>query len=75
MKPTRESVLEAAMQLSPEDREMVYHELHQSLYEEDPGIMRAWVEEAKRRREAYERGETQPVPIEDALQRMREKYG
>lgn len=66
---------EEIRKLSPEDRAELM-EILQGLdtSEPDPGVEKAWAEEAERRIDAYERGETTAAPLDDVLARLRTRY-
>ncbi|MBY0523953.1 MAG: addiction module protein [Gemmataceae bacterium] len=60
-----DAVLTAALALSPEARATLAEKLLDSLREKTQGeIDAAWAEEAKRRIEAFERGEMEAIPAE-----------
>ena len=59
-----------ALQLPHSDRVRLAESLLASLDEEDE-ILAAWVAEAERRADAYERGEIGAVSLEDALAQAR----
>ncbi len=42
--------------------------------EPDSGIEKAWADEAERRIDAYERGETTAVPLEEVMARLRTRH-
>ena len=41
----------------------------------DPAIDKAWVDEAERRIDARDQGETQAISYEDAMARLQKKFG
>ena len=41
----------------------------------DPEIDKAWVEEAERRIEALDRGETRAIPHDEAMARLQKRFG
>ena len=59
--------LDIAMELSPEERASIVDQLLRSLHEPDPEIMAAWMEEAHRRMEAYDRGEMETYSEEEVF--------
>ena len=62
---------EEIRKLSPEERAELVDEL--ILDEPDPEIEKAWIEEAERRLDALDRGETQAIPAKKILARYRER--
>jgi putative addiction module component (TIGR02574 family) len=65
--------LEAAvLQLPPSDRVHLVERLLSSLDDEDE-VLAAWLEEAERRADALDRGESQAVPVEDVIAHARAK--
>lgn len=71
--PNRKSILEAAMQLSPEERELLADELWMSLdSKENREIEQAWEREAERRLDAYDRGETQAIDGDEVMRALEE---
>ena len=66
---------EEIRKLSPDEQADLIEELLVLTYREpDPEIEKAWVEEAERRLDAYERRETSTVPLEDVMARLRARY-
>lgn len=66
-------VLEAQMlQLSPADREYLFERLIASL-DSDADVEQAWELEANRREADLDSGLVSPVPVQDALARLRAK--
>jgi putative addiction module component (TIGR02574 family) len=66
---------EEIRKLSREDRAELMEILHAlDTGEPDPGFEKAWAEEAERRIDAYERGETTAAPLDDVLARLRTRY-
>jgi len=66
---------EEIRKLTPEEQADLMDELLVLTYREpDPEIEKAWAEEAERRLDAYERGETTAVPLEDVMPRLRARY-
>jgi putative addiction module component (TIGR02574 family) len=41
----------------------------------DPEIDKAWVEEAERRIDALDRGETRAIPHDEAMARLQKRFG
>jgi putative addiction module component (TIGR02574 family) len=66
---------EEIRKLSPEEQAELL-EILQALNptEPDPDMEKAWAEEAERRIDAYERGETSAVPLEEVMARLRTRY-
>lgn len=66
-------ILDAALQLSTDDREMLVFLLEDSLRDGTPEeIEAAWIEEIKRRIGEIERGEAIMIPAEEAFARTRQ---
>ena len=65
-----EDIEAAALQLASSERAKLAERLLVSL-EEDDEILAAWVEEAERRGDAYERGETEPIDFDEAIAQAR----
>ncbi|MGB4467621.1 MAG: addiction module protein [Azovibrio sp.] len=65
-----EDIEAAALQLASSDRAKLAERLLISL-EEDDEILASWVEEAERRGEAYERGETEAIDFDEAIAQAR----
>lgn len=59
-----------ALQLPASDRSHLAERLLESLTEDDE-ILAAWVEEAERRADAFERGEFEALDFDDAIARTR----
>jgi len=71
-----ESILQDALALPRESREMLVDRLYASLEAEDdidPKIMQAWLELAERRMELYRRGEMKAVSADQFLRDARER--
>lgn len=65
-------VFEAAFDLSYESRKELAERLLETLEEKDRSdVERAWKDEARRRLEAYRRGEAKARPVEDVFASMR----
>ena len=60
----------AARALPADDLADLVDELLAALYESDPGWDKAWAAEARRRMDAYRRGEMEASPAADVLRRM-----
>jgi hypothetical protein len=72
---TKEQILKAAMELDTEDRIELADVLFCSVsLEGQDEIAKAWLEESERRVEAFERGEIEDVPGEQALKELEAKY-
>lgn len=69
-------ILDAAMRLPEAERAELAAILTDSIGDgsSPEEIEAAWIAEAKRRLEAVERGETIPVPFEDAMRRLAAKH-
>lgn len=67
-----EDIEAAALQLAPSDRAHLAERLLVSL-DEDDEILAAWVEEAERRADAYERGEMGAIDFDESIARLRAK--
>lgn len=65
-----EDIEAAALQLASGDRAKLAERLLISL-EEDNEILAAWVEEAERRGEAYERGEMAAIDFDESIARLK----
>ena len=64
-----EQIIEMALQLKPAERLQVIDRLHESLDQPDPEIDRLWREEAVRRLDAYRRGETTGIQMEEVFRK------
>ena len=72
MPMTRDQILAAAMALEPTEREALAEELLLSLTaSEREAIDAAWLSEARRREEAFARGEISTSTVDDTLDRIR----
>lgn len=67
-----EDIEAAALQLTPAERAKLVERLLISL-EEDDEILAAWVVEAERRGEAYERGEIKAIDFDKSMARLKAK--
>lgn len=66
---------EEIRKLSPEEQADLMDELLVLTYREpDPEIEKAWAEEAERRIDAYNRGETTAIPAEEVMAGLRSRY-
>jgi putative addiction module component (TIGR02574 family) len=65
-----EEIEAMALLLPASDRSHLAERLLDSLSEDDE-ILSAWVEEAKRRADAYDRGEIEAVDFDEAIARAR----
>lgn len=65
-----EDIEAAALQLAPAERAKLAERLLISL-DEDDEILAAWVEEAERRGEAYERGEMEAIDFDESVARLK----
>lgn len=67
-----EDIEAAALQLAPAERAHLAERLLVSL-EEDDEILAAWVEEAERRCDAYDRGEMEAIDFDESMARLKTK--
>lgn len=70
MSTSAESVLQAALQLSPDDRAALVEGLIGSLDQPDAAMDALWLKEAQDRMAAYRSGELGAVDAEDAFVRL-----
>lgn len=63
------SVINQALNLSPEERAMLADQLLDSLEAPDAELDKLWAEEAESRLEAYRNGELQGVSLTDVLKK------
>ncbi len=70
MSTSAESVLQAALRLSPGDRAAVLEGLIGSLDKPDPAMDSLWLKEAQDRMAAYRSGELGAVNAEDAFSQL-----
>ncbi len=68
-----EDIEAAALKLPPADRAHLAERLLISL-DEDDEIMAAWVEEAERRADAFDRGEIGTIDFDESLARLKAKF-
>ncbi len=73
MNAKTKALSEEARKLSPEERIALIEDLQRSLIHVDPGIERAWAEEARSRLDAYRRGELEAVPIDEVMASLLKK--
>ena len=67
-----EQLTEELLSLPNESRALIADKLVESLeFDTDSAIQKAWVTEAKRRRDEVRDGSVQPIPGEDALAQVR----
>lgn len=72
---TYRDVMNAAMTLSSDEREMLAENLIASLDGDDQEtIDRLWVEEAERRDKEIQDGVVQAIPGEEVMRRLRSRY-
>lgn len=69
-----EDIEAAALQLTSSERAHLAERLLVSL-DEDDEILAAWVEEAERRGDAFERGEMGVVDFDESIARLKAKLG
>lgn len=67
-----EDIEAAALQLAAADRAHLAERLLESL-DEDDQILAAWIDEAERRADAFDRGEIGAIDAETSLTRLRAK--
>ena len=67
-----EDIEAAALQLAPSERAHLAERLLVSL-DEDDEILAAWVEEAERRRDAFDRGEMGAIDFDESIARLKAK--
>jgi len=65
-----EDIEAAALQLTPTDRAHLAERLLASLDDNDE-ILAAWVEEAERRADAFDRGEIDGIDVDEAITQAR----
>lgn len=71
---TLEQIREEAMELPESSRIILAEELLESLAPSDQAaIEKLWGAEIKRRLDAFDRGTTKPIPIEEAFLRIRSR--
>lgn len=76
MRPTVEDVRDQALLLTPRQRMQLVQELHASLMTADErATEEAWLDEAERRLATSRASGVKTTPGEEAVSRLREKYG
>lgn len=60
-------VINQVMDLKPQEKYLIIEQLVQSLNEPDKEIEKMWVEESKKRLEAYERGELKTISFDEVF--------
>lgn len=73
-KVTREALLEQALLLSPDDRELLAAQLVASL-EKEPGYDEAWEAEIERRLKEIDDETVEMIPGEQVMAELRERLG
>ena len=63
-------IAEEIRRLAPDEQA----ELVLAIRDPDPNVEQAWAAEAERRLDAWERGETDAVPAEDVIDRLRSRF-
>jgi len=67
---------EELRKLPPEEQADLIDELIVLTHRQpDPEIDKAWVEEAERRIDALDRGETRAIPHDEAMARLQKRFG
>ena len=67
-----EEIEAAALQLTPAERAHLAERLLVSL-EEDDETLAAWIEEAERRADAFDRGEMDAIDFDESIARLKAK--
>lgn len=62
---SRQEMLKQALQLDPASRFELAEDILHSLDQPDPAIDAVWIEEAKRRLDAWRAGKVKGIPAED----------
>jgi putative addiction module component (TIGR02574 family) len=76
MARTLEEIRNDVLQLPAEDRVQLMHALHESVMTDDEReVEQAWIDEAERRYQDWKAGRAPSVPGEEAMARLRQKYG
>jgi putative addiction module component (TIGR02574 family) len=66
---------EEIRRLAPDEQADLMDELLVlAIRDPDPSVEQAWAAEAERRLDAWERGETDAVPAEDVIDRLRSRF-
>jgi len=73
--PSAKEIIDQVESLPVEERVFVVDSLLQTLNKSDPEIDRQWAEVARRRLEDLRSGRVKPVPGDEVLARVRERFG
>ena len=65
-------IVEAALQLGPEEREEIINDLWASL---DGGLGDEWEEEIQRRVQDVDAGRARTIPAEEVFSRLKQRFG
>jgi putative addiction module component (TIGR02574 family) len=65
-------IVEAALQLGPEEREEIINDLWASL---DGGLGDEWEEEIQRRVQDVDAGRAKTIPAEEVFSRLKQRFG
>ena len=60
-------IIDEALALKPQERYMIIEKLNDSLSVPNPEVEKAWIEESKRRLEAYKNGTLKTVSYEEVF--------
>ena len=60
-------IIDEALTLKPQERQMIIEKLNDSLDIPNPEVEEAWIEESKRRIEAYKNGTLKTVSYEEVF--------
>ena len=60
-------IIDEALALKPQERYMIIEKLNDSLSVPNPEVEKAWIEETKRRLEAYKNGTLKTVSYEEVF--------
>lgn len=72
---TYDEIMNAALALPPNERELLAKHLMESLQGEDQETIEAlWAEEAERRNKEIEDGIVEAIPGEEVMNRLRSRY-
>jgi len=72
--PRSEELIKEVEALPIEERLKIVDSLLRSLNPPDSEIDRQWIAEARRRRDEIRSGKVQPVPGEQVMQRLRDRF-
>ena len=72
--PATKKLIDEALSLPVEDRAVIADSLLKSLNMPDPAIDRKWVELAKRRLGELRSGKVKPIPGNEVLDRVHERF-